>query len=194
MEFISNFLVETSHIVNHLDKNKILDAIHLIKKMKDEKGRLFIIGVGGSSANSSHAVNDFRKLCNIEAYSPTDNISEITARTNDEGWETVFSEYLKVSKLNSKDLLLILSVGGGNLDKKISENICNAIIFAKSTNTKTIGIVGRTDGYTANNSDVTVLIPETSVSNLTPHSESFQSIIWHLVVMHPLLKENKTKW
>jgi D-sedoheptulose 7-phosphate isomerase len=162
--------------------------------LKKRNGRLFILGVGGSAGNASHAVNDFRKLAGIESYAPTDNISELTARTNDEGWETVFEAYLKVSNLDDKDCLLILSVGGGDLNKKVSVNLCRAIDYAKSKNTKILGIVGRENGHTHVHADVCLVIPTINSLNITPHSEAFQAIIWHLLVSHPKLKMNQTKW
>jgi D-sedoheptulose 7-phosphate isomerase len=166
----------------------------LLLKVKSEGGRLFILGVGGSAANAGHAVNDFRKLAGIEAYAPTDNVAELTARTNDEGWETVFSGWLKVSKLTSNDCLFILSVGGGNKEKNVSPNLVEAIDLAKETGAKITGIVGRDGGYTAIHADVCLVVPTVSPDTVTPHSESFQAIIWHLMVSHPRLKSNPTKW
>ena len=194
MEFIDTYVDEVSKICERLDKDKIYEMLTQLVDLKKRNGRLFILGVGGSAGNASHAVNDFRKLAGIESYAPTDNISEITARTNDEGWETVFEAYLKVSNLNDKDCLLILSVGGGDLNKKVSVNLCRAIDFAKLRNTKILGITGRENGHTHMNADVCLVIPQVNLSNITPHSEAFQAIIWHLLVSHPKLKVNSTKW
>ena len=162
--------------------------------VKKNNGRLFVLGVGGSAANASHAVNDFRKLAGIETYAPTDNVAELTARTNDEGWQTVFSGWLKVSKLNSKDCLFILSVGGGNKEKVVSPNLIEAIDLAKVVGARVTGIVGRDGGYTAQNADVCLVVPNVNPETVTPHSESFQAVIWHLMVSHPKLKSNPTKW
>jgi D-sedoheptulose 7-phosphate isomerase len=162
--------------------------------VKQDGGRLFFLGVGGSAGNCSHAVNDFRKIVGIESYAPTDNVSELTARTNDEGWATVFSEWLKVSKLNQKDALFIFSVGGGNLEKNISPNLVEALKYAKIVGSKITGVVGRDGGYTAKVADVCVIIPTVNSDNITPHSEAFQGVVWHLLVSHPALKANETKW
>jgi D-sedoheptulose 7-phosphate isomerase len=194
MDFIDTYITEVSKICEQLDKSRIHEMLLQLVDLKKRNGRLFILGVGGSAGNASHAVNDFRKLAGIESYAPTDNISEITARTNDEGWETVFEAYLRVSNLNDKDCLLILSVGGGDLDKKVSVNLCQAIDFAKSRNTKILGITGRENGYTHVKADVCLVIPQVNLINITPHSEAFQAIIWHLLVSHPKLKVNPTKW
>ena len=166
----------------------------LLVDIKLNKGRVFVLGVGGSAANAGHAVNDFRKLANIEAYAPTDNVAELTARTNDEGWVSVFSEWLKVSKLNSDDCLFILSVGGGDKDKNISANLVEAIDLARQIGTRITGIVGRDGGYTRKNADICLVIPTVNQDTVTPHSESFQAVIWHLLVSHPKLKSNSTKW
>lgn len=194
MKFIDTYVDEVSKICEQLDKDKIYEMLTQLVDLKKRNGRLFILGVGGSAGNASHAVNDFRKLAGIESYAPTDNISEITARTNDEGWETVFEAYLKVSNLNDKDCLLILSVGGGDLNKKVSVNLCRAIDFAKRRNTKILGITGKENGHTHTNADVCLVIPPVNLINITPHSEAFQAIIWHLLVSHPKLKVNSTKW
>lgn len=194
MQFIDEYINEVSKICKQLNKEKVYEMVLQLENLKSRNGRLFILGVGGSAGNASHAVNDFRKLTGIESYAPTDNISEITARTNDEGWETVFEAFLKVSNLNKKDCLLILSVGGGDLDKKISVNLCRAIDLAKLRNTKILGITGRENGYTTTQADVCVVIPQVNRANITPHSEAFQAIIWHLLVSHPKLKVNSTKW
>jgi D-sedoheptulose 7-phosphate isomerase len=194
MQFIDEYINEVSKICKQLNKEKVYEMVLQLENLKNRNGRLFILGVGGSAGNASHAVNDFRKLTGIESYAPTDNISEITARTNDEGWETVFEAFLKVSNLNEKDCLLILSVGGGDLEKKISVNLCRAIDLAKLRNTKILGITGRENGYTTTQADVCLVIPQVNHSNITPHSEAFQAIIWHLLVSHPKLKVNSTKW
>jgi len=194
VDFISRYLNEVSQIALALDKKKIDEMIDELVKVKKSHGRLFIIGVGGSAGNAGHAVNDFRKLVELEAYSPTDNVSEITARTNDEGWETVFEGFLKISNLSNNDCLLIFSVGGGNSEKNISLNICKAISYAKNKKTKILAIVGREDGYAFKYADTCLLIPTVNENHVTPHSEAFQAIIWHLLVSHPNLNSNKTKW
>jgi D-sedoheptulose 7-phosphate isomerase len=162
--------------------------------LRSRQGRLFIVGVGGSAGNAGHAVNDFRKLCGIEAYAPTDNVSELTARTNDEGWPTVFSEWLKVSQASSKDAILVLSVGGGNLEKNVSPNIVAAIAEAKARGLRVLGIVGRDGGYTKKAGNCVVVIPTVEESRVTPHSEAFQAVVWHCLVSHPKLQKNATKW
>ncbi len=194
MKLINNFFENINFTLSKLDKNRINDTIKLLKKIRNNQGRLFIIGIGGSAGNASHAVNDFRKLCNIDAYTPVDNISEITARTNDEGFETIFDTYLKLSKINNKDMLLIFSVGGGNLKKKVSTNIIKAIKFVKKKKTKIVSIVGRNDGYAYKNSDIKILIRVKDKKFVTPISETFQALIWHLFVSHPDLQTKKTKW
>jgi D-sedoheptulose 7-phosphate isomerase len=194
MSFSKEHLEESIRITEQISVEKIEEMVQHLEVVKNSGGRLFVLGVGGSAANSSHAVNDFRKLAGIEAYSPTDNVAELTARTNDEGWETVFSGWLKVSKLNSKDCLLILSVGGGDKEKNISPNLIEAIDYAQSKDALVIGIVGRDGGYTAMRADTCVVIPTVNSNSVTPHSESFQAVIWHLMVSHPKLKSNSTKW
>ena len=165
-----------------------------ISDLRRQGGRLFFLGVGGSAGNASHAVNDFRKIAGIEAYAPTDNVSELTARTNDEGWSSVFVEWLKVSKLSAKDALFVLSVGGGDYEKNVSPNLIAALQFGKSQKCKTFGIVGRATGYTASVADVCIVVPEVNSNNVTPHSEAFQAVIWHLLVSHPKVKVAETKW
>jgi D-sedoheptulose 7-phosphate isomerase len=194
MSFSINHMKEVVEIAQHIDIVKIERMIDLLVQVKQSSGRLFILGVGGSAGNASHAVNDFRKLASMESYAPTDNVSELTARTNDEGFETVFSGFLSVSKLSSNDCLLILSVGGGDAEKGVSKNLCSAIDFAKSRGSKIIGIVGREGGYTQNYADICLVIPPINPTAITPHSESFQAIVWHLMVSHPKLKSNATKW
>jgi D-sedoheptulose 7-phosphate isomerase len=194
MGFIRQHLDELIRITEEIDSEIIDSMVDLLVDLKSTNGRLFILGVGGSAANANHAVNDFRKLVGIEAYSPTDNVAELTARTNDEGWHTVFSEWLRVSKMNNKDCLFILSVGGGSKELNVSVNLIEAIDLANEVNARIIGIVGKDGGYTAKNSDLCLIIPTVNADSVTPHSESFQSIIWHLLVSHPKLKANATKW
>lgn len=194
MTFSNEHMKEVAEIARSIDTNTIEKMIEVLVQVKNSGGRLFILGVGGSAGNAGHAVNDFRKLAGIEAYAPTDNVSELTARTNDEGFETIFSGFLSISKLNKNDCLLILSVGGGDVERGISKNLCNAIDFAKSTSSKVIGIVGREGGYTHKNADVCLVVPPINPSAITPHSEAFQAIVWHLMVSHPKLKANATKW
>lgn len=194
MSFSKDHLEESIRITQQISVEKIEEMVQQLQKVKESGGRLFVLGVGGSAANSSHAVNDFRKLAGIEAYSPTDNVAELTARANDEGWETVFSGWLKVSNLNSKDCLFILSVGGGDKERNVSTNLIEAIDFAKTKNALIIGIVGREGGYTAKYADTCVVIPTVNSNSVTPHAESFQAVIWHLMVSHPKLKSNSTKW
>src|SRR5688572_29816852 len=166
----------------------------LLAEVKHGSGRVFFLGVGGSAGNCSHAVNDFRKLAGIESYAPTDNVSELTARTNDEGWATVFSEWLKGSRLTGRDALLIFSVGGGNLEKNVSPNLVSAILVAKQVGASILGIVGRDGGYTGKEATACVIVPTVNAEHVTPHSEAFQAVVWHLFVSHPKLKVNRTKW
>jgi len=187
-------LAEAMKIIEQIDFARIEKMVEIIAETRENGGRLFILGVGGSAANASHAVNDFRKIVGIESYSPTDNVSEITARTNDEGWDTIFSEWLKTSKLNSKDILFILSVGGGNIEKNISPNLVKALDYAKVVGAKIVGIVGRDGGYTAKVADAAVIVPVVNPDTITPHTEAFQAVIWHLIVSHPKLKAKQTKW
>jgi D-sedoheptulose 7-phosphate isomerase len=194
MSYSQQHLDESVEVIKQLDASKIEEMADLLAKVKNEGGRLFFLGVGGSAGNCSHAVNDFRKVVGIESYAPTDNVSELTARTNDEGWSTVFAEWLKISKLNTKDALFILSVGGGNLEKNISPNLVEALKYAKTVGSKITGIVGRDGGFTAEVADVCVIIPTVNANNITPHSEAFQAVVWHLLVSHPALKSNETKW
>lgn len=194
MSYAAKHLAEAAEIIDRLDVSAIEKMADLIAMVKAHEGRIFFLGVGGSAGNCSHAVNDFRKIVGIEAYAPTDNVSELTARTNDEGWSTIFVEWLKVSKLHCKDALFIFSVGGGNLEKNISPNLVEAIKFAKTVGAKVIGIVGRDGGYTGETADVCVLIPTVNPDTITPHSEAFQAVVWHLLVSHPKLKSNNTKW
>ena len=194
MNFSSNFMREVSEIAGILDYELIEKMSEELSNLRKREGRLFLLGVGGSAANASHAVNDFRKLCGIETYSPTDNVSELTARTNDEGWETVFSEWLKTSRLSDKDMLLVLSVGGGNLEKNISTNLIYALDFAIERKATIIGIVGRDGGYVKKIGKYVLVIPTVNKEHVTPHSEAFQAVVWHCLVSHPDLQINATKW
>jgi len=194
MSYISEHMAETSKVLRQLDIDSIEKMAEILAKTRESGGRLFILGVGGSAANSSHAVNDFRKICGIESYAPTDNVSELTARTNDEGWESVFVEWLKISQLNEKDCILVFSVGGGNKEKNISPNLVHALNFAKEKQSKVIGVVGRDGGYTAKVADACCIIPVTNSINTTPHTEAFHAVVWHALVSHPILKTTKTKW
>ena len=194
MSYSKQHLAETIEITKAIDPEIIEKVVDLLVDIRATGGRVFVLGVGGSAANAAHAVNDFRKLAGIETYAPTDNVAELTARTNDEGWHTVFSGWLKVSNLNSKDCLFILSVGGGNKEKNVSTNLIEAIELAREVGARVTGIVGRDGGYTAQNADVCLVIPTVNINSITPHSESFQTILWHLMVSHPKLKVNHTKW
>ena len=194
MGYTDEYLNEVTEIVQKIDNTSIEAMADLLADVKALGGRLFFLGVGGSAGNCSHAVNDFRKIVGIEAYSPTDNVSELTARTNDEGWSTVFSEWLKVSKLGKNDCLFIMSVGGGSLEKNISPNLVTAIEYAKKSEAKVVGIVGRDGGYTARQADVCCIVPVVNEATITPHSEAFQAVVWHLLVSHPKLKKFETKW
>ena len=194
MKFIQFFFKNFSKALQNIDLKKLDQTAKILAKTRKKKGRLFILGVGGSAGNSSHAVNDFRKLCSIDAYSPTDNVSEITARTNDEGFNSIFSEYLKVSNLTYKDTLLIFSVGGGNLKKKVSLNLIEAIKFAKKKKSKVISFVGKDDGFAFANSDISILMSSPDKSYVTPVSEPMQAVLWHSLVSHPILQTKKTKW
>lgn len=194
MSFSKQFLAEATTILQQLDIAAIDAAVSILASTRENGGRLFILGVGGSAANASHAVNDFRKIAGIETYAPTDNVSELTARTNDEGWDTVFSEWLKVSRLNSKDSILVFSVGGGNLERNVSPNLVKALQYAKEQGARITGIVGRDGGYTAKVADACVIIPTVNPENTTPHAEAFQAVVWHLFVSHPDLKRAQTKW
>jgi D-sedoheptulose 7-phosphate isomerase len=194
VSFASSFLAEAQEVAAQLDATAIERLVAELAALKARSGRLFILGVGGSAGNAGHAVNDFRKLVGIEAYAPTDNVSELTARINDEGWDTTFVEWLRVSRLRSTDALLIFSVGGGDLEKNVSPNLVRAVQFAKETGSRVLGIVGRNGGYTAKAGDAVVIIPIVNEAHITPHSEAFQAVVWHLVVSHPALKANATKW
>ena len=194
MDFTEKFLMEAAEITRQLDRGKLDRMVHLLADTRTRGGRLFILGVGGSAANASHAVNDFRKIVGIESYAPTDNVSELTARTNDEGWEGVFSSWLSGSRLSSKDAVLVLSVGGGDRENHVSPNLVAALDFAKQVGATTLGIVGRNGGYTAKVADACVVIPTVNPEHVTPHTEAFQAVVWHLLVSHPDLKQVQTKW
>jgi D-sedoheptulose 7-phosphate isomerase len=194
MSFARSHLAEAKAIIEALDIGVIDRVVEILVDLRANGGRLFFLGVGGSAGNCSHAVNDFRKLVGIEAYAPTDNVSELTARTNDEGWETVFAEWLKVSRLKANDAIFVFSVGGGNLEKNVSPNLVRALEYAKSVGAKILGIVGRDGGYTAKVGDAVCIIPTVNPDAVTPHSEAFQAVIWHLLVSHPALKAKQTKW
>jgi len=194
LQFVEQYLQEAKTILEQLDRKAILEVAKTIAATKQKNGRLFILGVGGGAAHASHAVNDFRKLVGLEAYAPTDNVSELTARTNDEGWETVFSQWLKTSRLNNRDALLVISVGAGNAAKNVSPNLVTALRYAREVGAAICGIVGRDGGYTAEVADACVIVPTVNPANVTPHTESFQALVWHLLVSHPLLKANPAKW
>ncbi len=194
MNYTEKHINEAMDILKQINTDDIEKMAELLVKVKQEDGRVFFLGVGGSAGNCSHAVNDFRKIVGIESYAPTDNVSELTARTNDEGWETVFVEWLKTSKLSKKDALFILSVGGGNIEKNISPNLVKAIQHAKTVGAKVTGVVGRDGGFTAQMADVCLIVPTVNSETITPHSEAFQAVIWHLLVSHPNLKVHQTKW
>ena len=194
MSFTKQFLAEVQQVTAQLNEAAIEKCADELAAIRERGGRLFILGVGGSAGNAGHAVNDFRKICGFEAYAPTDNVSELTARTNDEGWPTIFAEWLKGSRLGAKDGLLIFSVGGGNLEKNVSPNLVNAIQLAKKVGASVIGIVGRDGGYTAKEATACVIVPTVNPTHVTPHSEAFQAVIWHLFVSHPKLKVALTKW
>jgi D-sedoheptulose 7-phosphate isomerase len=194
MNFTAQYLAETIEIIRILDGAAIDKMVSILANTREAHGRLFILGVGGSAANASHAVNDFRKIAGIECYAPTDNVSELTARTNDEGWASVFEAWLKISHLRAEDTIMVLSVGGGNLEKHVSPNLVTAVQYAKSVGSKVIGLLGRDGGYTATVADACVIVPTVNPVHVTPHSEAFQAVIWHLLVSHPDLKQSETKW
>lgn len=194
MSYAQQHINEAIAILNKLDVSAIERMADLLAGIKQEGGRIFFLGVGGSAGNCSHAVNDFRKIVGIESYAPTDNVSELTARTNDEGWATIFVEWLKTSRLSARDAVFIFSVGGGNLEKNISPNLVLALQHAKAVGAKVTGVVGRDGGYTAKVADACLIVPTVNPETITPHSEAFQAVVWHLLVSHPKLKANQTKW
>jgi D-sedoheptulose 7-phosphate isomerase len=194
MDYTAQYIDEASRVLRTLDIQAIERLVDLLARLRKRSGRLFIIGVGGSAANASHAVNDFRKICGIEAYTPTDNVSELTARINDDGWTSAFANWLRGSRLSDRDMILVLSVGGGDAERNISANIVEAIHEAKRARASIGGIVGRDGGYTAREADACVLIPVVNPATVTPHTEAFQSVVWHLIVSHPKLKSSEMKW
>jgi D-sedoheptulose 7-phosphate isomerase len=193
-DYINSYLDETNQIVEQLDRKEINKMIGLLKQVRDDKGRLFIIGIGGGAGHASHAVNDFRKLASIEAYTPADNVSEMTARANDDGFHTIFSNWLLGSNLTKKDAVMVFSVGGGNAEKNVSANIVEALKLAKEVGAKIVGVVGRDGGYTAKVADACVIVPVVNDENVTPHTEGFQAVVWHLMVSHPKFRSQKGKW
>ena len=194
MNFTESFIAEAAEILGKLDVSAIEKTVDILVKTREQGGRLFILGVGGSAANASHAVNDFRKIVGIETYAPTDNVSELTARTNDEGWESVFRGWLEGSRLNAKDTIMVFTVGGGNLEMNVSPNLVRALQLGRDVGAKIVGVVGRDGGYTAKVADVCVIIPTVHPEHITPLTEAFQSVIHHLLVTHPRLKVAQTKW
>lgn len=194
MSYVDQYLSEVKKIVDEINKNDIEKMISILKEIRNQNGRLFFLGVGGSAGNASHAVNDFRKLAGFEAYTPVDNVSELMARTNDEGWDTIFSEWLKGSHLRKEDALFVFSVGGGNVEKNISVNLVRALEYAKHVKARILGIVGRDGGFTAKVADACLIIPTVNPDTVTPHSESFQGVIWHLIASDPRLKMVENKW
>jgi D-sedoheptulose 7-phosphate isomerase len=194
MSFTQKFLEEVQQVTAKLNPDAIESVVDELARVRERGGRLFILGVGGSAANASHAVNDFRKICGFECYAPTDNVSELTARTNDDGWASIFVEWLKGSRLNGRDGLLIFSVGGGNLEKNVSPNLVTAVQLAKQVGASIVGVVGRDGGFTAKQANACVIVPTVNPDHVTPHSEAFQAVVWHLIVSHPKLKVGKTKW
>ena len=194
MKFIDKYFRESKEIIDRLDKKQIRKMVDYLVNLRARNGRLFILGVGGGAGHASHAVNDFRKICGIESYAPTDNVSELTARVNDDGWDTAYVNWLKGSTLIENDMLFVFSVGGGNLEKGISVNIVNSLQFAKEVGTKICGVVGRNGGYTARVADACVVIPPISNETITPHTEGFQAVVWHLLVSHPELQKYEMKW
>lgn len=193
-DYIKTYLAEVKEIVDKIDHASINKMIGVLKSVRDDGGRLFIIGIGGGAGHASHAVNDFRKLTGIETYTPVDNVAELTARANDDGFHTIFSNWLLGSKLSTKDAVMVFSVGGGHVEKNISANIVEALKLAKSVGAKVVGVVGRDGGYTAEVADACVIVPNVNPSNVTPHTESFQAVIWHLIVSHPKFKTQEGKW
>ena len=194
MSYIARYLDEVGEIAERIDRAAIARMVELLVEVRRRDGRLFVLGVGGSAANASHAVNDFRKLVGLEAYAPTDNVSELTARINDDGWDTSFANWLKGSRLSARDAVLVLSVGGGDADRKVSINLVRAIEHARAVNATVVGIVGRNGGFTAKVADACVIIPTASADTLTPHAEAFQAVVWHLLVSHPDLQASAAKW
>lgn len=194
MTYAQQHIQETIQILQQIDTNKLEQMAQGLADLRTRGGRLFVLGVGGSAGNASHAVNDFRKIAGIESYAPTDNVSELTARTNDDGWESVFAGWLEISRLNKNDAIFVFSVGGGNLEKNISPNLVRAIDYAGKMGATIFGIIGRDGGYTAQVGQHVVIVPTVNPDNITPHSEAFQAVVWHLLVSHPAVKVKQTKW
>ena len=194
MTFTENFLSQSKQVIELLDSQAVESVVRVLRQTRDENGRLFLVGSGGGAGHSSHAVCDFRKLCGFEAYCPTDNVSELTARINDEGWDTSISNWLRGSKINAKDCVFVFSVGGGSEEKNISMNLVNAVKTAKEKGASVVGVVGRDGGFTAQKADACVIVPTIDAAHITPHTEAFQALIWHLLVSHPDLQVNPTKW
>ena len=194
MTFTENFLSQSKQVIDLLDSQAVESVVRVLRKTRDENGRLFLVGSGGGAGHSSHAVCDFRKLCGFEAYCPTDNVSELTARINDEGWDTSISNWLRGSKIDAKDCVFVFSVGGGSEEKNISMNLVNAVKIAKEKGASVVGVVGRDGGFTAQKADACVIVPTIDTAHITPHTEAFQALIWHLLVSHPDLQVNPTKW
>lgn len=194
MEFIRNYLEEAHKIIDLIDSTEISKMVELLNNVRENDGRLFILGVGGGAGHASHAVNDFRKICGIEAYAPTDNVSELTARVNDDGWSTVYVNWLKISKLDKNDVVFVFSVGGGNIEKNISLNIVKSLQLAQEIGAKVCGVVGRDGGYTAQVADACIVIPPLNSETITPQTEGFQAVVWHLIVSHPKLQRYEMKW
>lgn len=193
-DYIDMYMREVFEISEKIDKKNMRKAIDILLELRKKGGRLFILGVGGGAGNAAHAVNDFRKIAGIESYAPTDNVSELTARVNDDGWDSAFVNWLKGSRLKAEDGILVFSVGGGNAEKKISNNLVEALKYAKQQGSKIIGIVGRDGGYTAKVADAPVIIPTVNPDTVTPHTEAFQAVVWHMLVSHPMIKTNEMKW
>ena len=194
MTFSTSFLSEARQVIDRLDAGEIERVVELLAETRAQGGRLFILGVGGSAANASHAVNDFRKLCGLEAYAPTDNVSELTARTNDEGWSTIFEAWLRTSRLKAEDAVLVFSVGGGDVERNVSPNLVAGLSYAQQVGSRIVAVLGRDGGYAAKVADAAVIVPTVNPDNITPHAEAFQAVVWHLIVSHPSLKSAPTKW
>ena len=193
-EYTKRYLQEVQQITAALDAERIEAVIDVLLKARERNGRLFFLGVGGSAGNAGHAVNDFRKIGGFEAYAPTDNVSELTARTNDDGWDSTFSNWLRGSRLRAEDVLFVFSVGGGDVERQVSVNIVKSVQLAKEVGASVVGIVGRDGGYTAQAGDAVIVVPTAAADTVTPHAESFQAVLWHLIVSHPRLKKNEMKW
>jgi D-sedoheptulose 7-phosphate isomerase len=194
MTHVDTFLQQVARIAGEIDRDAIERLAQELRQLRERGGRLFVLGVGGSAGNCSHAVNDFRKLCGIEAYAPVDNVSELTARANDEGWETIFTGWLDVSRANAKDAILVLSVGGGDAERNVSMNIVKAVDMGKARGLEVFGILGRDSGHTARHADIAIVIPTVDPALITPHTEAFQAVVWHCLVSHPALQIKNTKW